>query len=1325
MNAAKLTRSFLAVGVGMLFAAVPASAAVTHTYSASYAAAGSTPANPYPVSGPTDVDVDQASRDLYVTDPGNHRIEKFDSAGNFILTFGKGVDQTTGADVCTAVSGDTCQAGTSSSAPGGFQTPAYLAVDNSAGSSGGDIYVADPGDNLVSKFDSSGRIVPGWGKGGQKDGSDTEKTSFSPAILGLAVGPNGDLYVAAIPINYEQFNPCCQWVFRYTPAGLYQGPADSVLGTPGLEVDSAGNFFFDSQGRLFPPGTLVEQIPHFLNPENLFYSATTDYPTTGLAFDPSSGELYQAVGTRSQGDPADHGPRIDHYSADCKPTVASCDPADSFGDAQLSGAGAMGVAVDGTSHAVYVADSTGNDIAVFGDARPIVTVPPPNPTETSVTLNAHIDPAGRGAITGCHFEYGFDASYGVSAPCTPDPASSPPGSNFTGPTDVTVTITGLSPGTREHYRVVVSNSADATTYTPDQTFITTQPPAIDGLASANLTATTADLNAQLNPNGLDTTYRFEYGPTSAYGQSAPVPDGSLSASNEDQAIGVHLANLTPHVVYHYTLVATNADGSTTAPDHTFNFYPPNCPNENVRQQTQANYLPDCRAYELVSPGDAGGTQLFPGGPNTGYATNPPRLSFTGLFSTIPGSGGDPINGSGDLYVSTRTDTGWVPRYVGLPANQAAVSGGPPMGLPGQLSMESNGGAGPVRIQNDVLTNPGMSTFLVWNDGNQAVGTNNATESGSNPTPIGSNAPYVFNANGNLIDRWPTNLAAVPDGAYPSGAGTFSLGGKTVTTAPGGVNALDCPAFIGFPNDCAGDVIASSDLNHFVFATMWNAFAPGGQLAAPGSVYDNETATGAIAIASKRSDGSPIPPEPNDHAGDPLRIPAVSSDGSHILIASGAVGPCGQAECTPPPCGGLFNRVYACSIMPSHLYMRVDGAITYDVSRGHAVAYVGETEDGSKVYFTTAQQLTPDDTDSSTDLYMWGEATDSLTLVSQGTGGAGNSDACTTTFTTGCGVVTYADSPQCPLSGNCRSDNSIASRSGDIYFFSPEQLDGSRGIPDKENLYVFHGGQAQYVTTLLAGPFCKGEGFQRICSGTPIARIQVSPDGSHAAFLTTSSVTQYDSAGHLEMYLYDPSTRKVLCASCIPSGAPPTSDVAASQNGLFMSNDGRAFFSTEDALVQGDTNSAVDVYEYVNGRPQLISLGTGETHTSIEGSTLNGLGSITVPGLVGVSATGTDVYFATFDTLVPADHNGLFLKFYDARAGGGFPSPAPPPPCNAADECHGAGSAPPAGVRNGTGGALGAGGNINVSPHQKKQRKQKKKKKRHAQRRARHEGGGSR
>ena len=55
-------------------------------------------------------------------------------------------------------------------------------------------------------------------------------------------------------------------------------------------------------------------------------------------------------------------------------------------------------------------------------------------------------------------------------------------------------------------------------------------------------------------------------------------------------------------------------------------------------------------------------------------------------------------------------------------------------------------------------------------------------------------------------------------------------------------------------------------------------------------------------------------------------------------------------------------------------MRVNDAVTYDVSQGHDVKFVGMTNDGSKVYFTSEEQLTSSDTDSSTDLYMWSEAT---------------------------------------------------------------------------------------------------------------------------------------------------------------------------------------------------------------------------------------------------------------------------------------------------------------------------------------------------------------
>jgi hypothetical protein len=157
----------------------------------------------------------------------------------------------------------------------------------------------------------------------------------------------------------------------------------------------------------------------------------------------------------------------------------------------------------------------------------------------------------------------------------------------------------------------------------------------------------------------------------------------------------------------------------------------------------------------------------------------------------------------------------------------------------------------------------------------------------------------------------------------------------------------------------------------------------------------------------------------------------------------------------------------------------------------------------------------------------------------------------------------------------------------------------------------------------------------------------------------------------------------------------------------MSNDGRAVFTTDDALVHADTNEGQDVYEYVDGRAQLITTGTGETRTS-HSLLASVLGQ---PGLDGISADGRDIYFSTFDTLTSQDHNGLFLKFYDARVAGGFPAPAPPPPCEAADECHGAGSSPPPAIQNETGAEL-SGGNARANSRKAGHRRRKSKHKAH-------------
>jgi hypothetical protein len=1296
--------------------AVTASANVSHALTGNFGSAGTVPANPYPLSSPRDVEFDQSSHDIYVADSENHRVEKFDLEGHFLLMFGREVNKTalengrtSDTGVCPAPGhpADVCQGGVSSSSAGAFVTPTYLAVDNSGGPSAGDIYVGDEGNSRVSKFHSDGRLVTSWGPGGQKDGSDSDLVGFSSPtggpLWGVAVGgPTGDLFVGGHPISYA-FN-----LYRYSENGTYIPPYGGTRGEPWLKVDQESNRYFGAfAASIFKKGP---------EPEAPEFQVGTASPLTGFNLDRSTGEIYQ-----------DTGSVIAHYPSGCPHGSEPCHPIDSFGGGALFGS--AGLAVDGETHAVYVANSTSGDIAVFSDIRPIVTTgQPSDATESEVTLTGSIDPAGRGNISSCYFEYGFDKNYGHTMPCYPDPNSSPPGSYFSEPTDVTAAVGGLSPGTREHYRLVAENAAGAASVGEDRVFSSTQPPVIDGLIAEDLTATTAEIKAQVNPGGLQTTYRVEYGTSTDYGQTVPVPAGTLSASNSAQGISVRLEGLAPRVPYHYRLVANNTAGTTTVADHVFNFYPPSCPNSNVRQQTQTNYLPDCRAYELVSPGNAGGTQLYPGGPNTGRANSPPRFTFTGLWGTIPGTGGNPSNSTGDLYVATRTPTGWISRYVGLPGNEFSTSGGAPQGLPAFVSNfdreraadigfhgDSGQSAGlsypnqwPDKIQGSVLTDPEMNRFLVWND--------NASNA--------SAAPYVFGADGTRLDRWPTNLDTVPDGIYPKGSNVYSWDdqpptGQPLSLAPGGAHALDCPAAITepfgniAPHDCAGDIGASADLSHFVFASRWNVFAPDGQLSPPGSVYDNDTNARTVAVASKTATGEPIPSEPTNATGEPLQIPAVSADGSHILMAAGAVGGCGYASCVSPPCGeiGFELSVSRCPPQPSHLYMRVNGAVTFDVSAGHAVNYVGMTENGSIVYITSPQRLTNEDTDTSVDLYRWTEATDSLDLISKGVGGAGNSDACTSRFVDKCGVATFSSAELCQLTsglgGNCLSDNFIAAKSGDIYFFSPEQLVGTRGVANQENVYLFRNGAVQYVTTLDPESFyCTAtntSGTGERCSEGPIARMQVSPDGKFMAFLTASPVTLYNNAGHSEMYLYEPDREKVLCVSCIPSGDPPTSDVAASQNGLFMTDDGRTFFTTDDALVHGDTNHAQDVYEYVDGFAQLITPGTGDTRSQAHNEFVL---QFNLSGLMGVSADGTDVYFSTNQTLVSQDRNGLFLKFYDARAGGGFPAPAPPPPCAAADECHGASSLPPLPLQSGSEVALGSGGNAVVGSkrHAKRHRK---------------------
>jgi hypothetical protein len=400
-------------------------------------------------------------------------------------------------------------------------------------------------------------------------------------------------------------------------------------------------------------------------------------------------------------------------------------------------------------------------------------------------------------------------------------------------------------------------------------------------------------------------------------------------------------------------------------------------------------------------------------------------------------------------------------------------------------------------------------------------------------------------------------------------------------------------------------------------------------------------------------------------------------------------------------------------------MRVDDAVSYDVTKGHRGNFVGMTPDGSKVFFTSDEQVTGDDHDESVDLFMWEEATDEVTRVSAGTGGTGDTDACAPAgWTSKCSIqIPSASIETDEEDGTILTPDNWVADNGDVYFYSPELLDGSgNGAAGKRNLYVYRNGHTEFVA--------------KLAPASPATRMDINPDDSRVAIVTTSQLSGYENEGHAEMYTIDPGRLdpstgqpQIVCVSCNPSGAPPTGTTKAAMNGRFMSDDGRTFFSTTEALVPFDTDGIRDVYEYVNGRPQLITSGTGQRESTGGLETVSiFFGNVQI-GLESVSRDGTDVYFSSFETLTPEDHNGSFLKFYDARSGGGFDFNPDLGPCAAADECHGASSQPPTPAQTGSGGKLGASGNLPArTKRHRKPRHHKRAHKKHGKRHGSHRNG---
>jgi hypothetical protein len=766
---------------------------------------------------------------------------------------------------------------------------------------------------------------------------------------------------------------------------------------------------------------------------------------------------------------------------------------------------------------------------------------------------------------------------------------------------VSGTVGGLLPNRQYTFCVLARNEAGETTLGRPVTFKTELTPPVLGEAwVTDVASSSATFNAQINPEGAETTYRFEYGTSESYGASVPL--AVAGSGTGAVTVSAHTQSLEPHTVYHFRVVAVNAEGTAEGADQTF-----------TTQTTSGELeLLDGRQWELVSPPDKHGADLEP-----------------------MREGGGVIQAAGDgsaiAYVAT-----------------------------GPVTTEPEGNRTPE--MDEVFSRRGAGG---WETQDIASPHDAAKE-----YALGRGSEYrVFSidlSRGLLVPRGETPLSPEATERTPylreTGTGRYVPLVTAANTPPG-------TEFGGPPRDITGDVEAvgaSPDFRHIVLASGVPLTSTSGD---DGGLY--EWAEGHLQLVSVLPDGEPV----SGGLGFGFSRHAVSEDGSRVFWTDGdlymrdmAKGETVQLDAVQGGSGG--------------------GGGTFQVA----------SDDGSKVFFT-ASRLTANSS-AGGDLYE-------------------------------CEIVEVAGKLACSLSDlsvpeNVGEEAGVetvigASEDGSYVYFIARHVIAPGGESGAPNIYVHHGTTTKFVAT-LSSEDVRGGG-----SGLEQLTMRASPNGRFLAFMSERSLTGYDNrdansgAPDEEVYLYDAEADggrgRLVCASCNPTGARPVGvfDPASEFPSLlvdqqkiwegrwlagsvpgwtpvelagalyqsrYLSDEGRLFFDSPDALVPQDTNGVEDVYEYEPA-------GTGScTVTSATFSErLAGCAGLVSSGSSGVesafmeaSESGDDVFFLTAAPLVSQDRDTAY-DIYDAHmCSAAVPCAATavsPPACTTADSCRAAPSPQPA------------------------------------------------
>ncbi|HEV7494892.1 hypothetical protein [Baekduia sp.] len=1141
--------------------------------------------------------------DLYVADTTNNRVVQFDATGTFIRAWGWGVaDGSPALQTCTSG----CQAGLPGRGAGQFDMPELIAVDNSSGPSQGDVYVGYGfgGDTLpvIQKYSSSGAYL---------DTIDSTTTpSFNTGLMGIQVDGAGHLW-ALVAGSQLAGKDHSAHTFEFDPSGAMIGGFQFGRGGEigGMAIDSTGNFYFGDGYKVNSSGAYLGQVRFGLR---LIYNSVPGF-YGGPAVDLGTDDVYYADGLHLLRFPASCDVRLNF----------PCTPREDFGTGDV--ADAVEAAVDSSSDTIYVTDAGSDQIKVFVPTPALSTGAFSDRTSTGATLTGTVDPRTT-AITDCHFQYVDHADYhagdpdpyaaGQTAPCVPAPGSG------NGAVAVHADLSGLTPGVAYDYRLDAVN-ANGTSGGADEV-IPSGPPTIDAVSVSDVSADSAELRARVNPNGGDTRLHFEYVDdttfrSSGFTNAVVTPDIDLGAGFDPADGTRRLQGLQANATYHYRAVATNSLGTTTGAEHAFTSQTlatdaaDACPNAALRLRQTSAFLPDCRAYEQVSPVDKNGSEAL--------------VTVDKAFQAAAGGGsfaytasqayGDAQTGTtvDQTYLAARSSSGWtshalVPRQQnGLFLPTVVFSA-----FSDDLSHATLNNGGGQDAQDDPPLVPGEPA----NNDNLFVRDNtNDTWQLANVTPANTaSAETVFRgASPDLSNVVFTERAQLtPDAPAPSG----DLDVNLYHWSNGTVHLVGIdPDGHAFPGS------ARADLAEDKFDPASPSYRP----ADPHAVSEDGSriffrAAGALYV--RKDDAVTVQldaPQGGSGPGGGGGLAVASTDGAHAFFTDDAA-------------AGLTSDTVSGSGANLYRFDTANGTLTDLTPTADAgvVGVVGASHDGSYLYFVangdldgpgpaSAGNCATDPDDPATgecSLYMVHDGT--TTFVARL---SGSDDG-----------ATWNGARQGPV-----SFNNAAAVSPDGTYLA---FQSSRPLTGYDNTAA-NGrscGKAFNDTDDL-GPACP-EVFLYHAPTGEVSCASCRPSGDAPQAMSTITRPPGEEDGQV---LAHPSPRAI-------------------------SNSGRVFFNSLDKLLAGDTNHTYDVYEF---EPDLA----GDCRRAAGCLALISSGQSAQNALFrDASVDGSDIFFTTNDPLVAQDGD-RGSDVYDARVGGGIASqnPLAPTSCQGA-ACQGPSSAPP-------------------------------------------------